>query len=90
MTAKEIRLSIKTTIHNFVERDPRRDCWEFITTNHPDLWRDHQTALHEIDAGYQAKDAVRVLAAKNKALDTFNRMVEAWQQREQCVQQEIM
>jgi hypothetical protein len=78
MTKGEIKQTIKSTLTEFGERDPRRGCWEYIQQHHPDLWQEHKAALRGIDAGYQAKDAGRVMAAKGIALDTFNRMVETW------------
>ena len=90
MTKREILESIKTMVRDFGERDPRHGCWAYIQKHHPSLWRDHQAAMCEIDAGYQAKDAGRVIAAKNIALDTFDKMLQAWQHRSDTTQPELL
>lgn len=78
MTKGEIKQTIKETINAFGQSDPRHGCWEYIQNHHPDLWRDHRAALREIDAGYQSKDARRVMTAKDRAMTTFDKMVEVW------------
>jgi len=89
-TKREILEGIKSMIRDFGTRDPRRDCWGYVIKHHPSLWRDHQAALREIDAGFQAKDAGRVITAKGIALDTFNRMIEAWEHRSDTSQPDLL
>ena len=86
---KSITEGIKNMVSDFGKRDPRHGCWQWIREHRAELWIAHRAAMAEIGSGFQAKDAGRVLAAKQTALDTFNSMLAIWEHR-QDVQPDLM
>lgn len=69
---------ITVMVADFGQSDPRAGCWQWIQEHHPDLWREHRTAMREIDQAYQQRDTGKIEKAVNKAKGTYNSMLKAW------------
>lgn len=60
----------------FGKLDPGTGCWQFIKKHRPDLWRSHTQAIRESDL--------------SKAATTFKAMLEAWNQRHDISQPDLL
>lgn len=72
---------IQAMVAEFGRRDPHPGIWEWVQAHRPELWQAHRAAMRELDAAFQARDGAMVMAAKGRALDAFNAMLEAWEHR---------
>lgn len=55
-------------IADFGERDPGGNCWPWIQSHYPELWRRHREAFKDGDF--------------TAARETFAQMIEAWESRD--------
>ena len=66
----------RAVITDFGKLDPGAGCWQFIQKHRPDLWRSHTQAIRESDL--------------SKAATTFKAMLEAWNQRHNISQSDLL
>lgn len=59
--------------------DPRSDCWEWVLTHKPHLWRDLISATKGIDINFAKRDSVGIAAAINTSRELFANCIGSWQ-----------
>ena len=71
--------AIASLVKELADKDPRSDCWEWVLTNRPELWRDLVTATGSIDKGFAKRDADAIAAAIKASRELFGKCIESWQ-----------
>lgn len=82
--------SIAEMVADFGDHTPHAECWSWIQEQHPSIWREHRTAMKEINRAYQQQDSRKIEKAVSEAKDTYNAMLQAWNNRNQCIQPPLM
>lgn len=76
-------------IDGFGQSDPGGGCFEWIKVHRPELWKDHRSALTDLDRSFHTGDEELAERASHRATETFTACVEAWAQRHHYQQPEL-